>query len=336
MADKAETPIESTPEAPALVAAATDVPMSKPAPVITPAPVEPPVVEAAVVESPAAEAAVVEIPVAALPVQAPAPVLAEVTPAPKRAGRPVSNKAEPMVTPPVATPAAKPAKAVSIPAAAPALKLPKVAKPVARKAKAVITKALIKRAAKPAAPAKLAPAAPPKFKPVITKQPTIQHLSAGTPTLSQPKEKLMAKTTPTDFIAPIKTAIADIQVKAKAAYEKGTAALGEANEFTKGNVEAIVESSKILASGLQELGTTIVTDSRSAFESATAEVKGFAAVKTPAEFFQLQSALLRKNFDSAVAHASKSSEAMIKLANEVITPLSTRVTLAVEKASKAA
>lgn len=322
MADKAETPIESAPEALSQVTAATDAPASKSEPIVAPAPVVTPMIE-----TPMADTLLAASPI---PVSAPLPV--EATPAPKRAGRPASKKAEPLVTAPVATAKPKPGKTT---AAALALKLPKAAKPVARKAVAK-PKAVIKSAAKPVAPVKQAPAAPAKPKPVITKQPTIQHISAGKPTLSQTKEKLMAKTTPTDFIAPIKTAIADMQVKAKAAYDKGTAAIGEASDFTKGNVEAIVESGKILASGLQELGTTMVTDSRSAFEAATTEVKSFAAVKTPAEFFQLQSAMLRKNFDSAVAQASKSSEAMLKLANEVITPLSTRVTLAVEKASKAA
>jgi phasin family protein len=146
----------------------------------------------------------------------------------------------------------------------------------------------------------------------------------------------MAKTTPTDFIASFQNVFGDLQSKATAAYEKSTSTLGEVNEFTKGNVEAVVESGKILASGLQDLGATMVADSRSAFETLTAEVKDLAAVKTPAEFFSLQGALARKNFDTAVAQASKSTEAFLKLANEVMTPISGRVTLAVEKVSKAA
>jgi phasin family protein len=68
----------------------------------------------------------------------------------------------------------------------------------------------------------------------------------------------------------------------------------------------------------------------------TADVKELAAVKSPTDFFTAQSALLRKSFDAAVANASKNTEAMMKLANEVITPLSSRVTVAVEKVSKAA
>jgi phasin family protein len=145
----------------------------------------------------------------------------------------------------------------------------------------------------------------------------------------------MAETT-TDYTAPIKTAISDFQGKAKAAYEKSTAAFGDANEFAKGNVEAIVESGKILASGLQGIGTTAVAEGRSAFDTLTSEVKELASVKTPTEFLQLQSTLARKNFDSMVAQTSKSTEAMLKLMNDVMAPLSTRVSLAVEKAGKLA
>ena len=153
----------------------------------------------------------------------------------------------------------------------------------------------------------------------------------------QTKEKsVMAKTVPTDFLASFQTAFTDLQGKAKATYEKSTAALGEANEFAKGNVEALVESGKILTSGVQDLGTELVSESRAAFETISADVKELASVKSPAEFLSLQSALARKSFDTAIAHMSKNTEAMIKLANEVITPISSRVTLAVEKVGKAA
>lgn len=139
-----------------------------------------------------------------------------------------------------------------------------------------------------------------------------------------------------DFVAPFKTAFADIQDKAKEAYEKGTASITEANDFAKGNVEALVESGKILASGLQELSAATLTDSKTAFETLTTEIKSLASAKSPTEFFQLQSALLRKHFDTAVAQTSKSTEAMLKLANDSMAPISNRVTLAVEKVSKVA
>ena len=55
----------------------------------------------------------------------------------------------------------------------------------------------------------------------------------------------MATAKTPDFTKPVADAIGEFQTKAKAAYEKGTETLSEATEFAKGNVEAIVESSKI-------------------------------------------------------------------------------------------
>ena len=133
-----------------------------------------------------------------------------------------------------------------------------------------------------------------------------------------------------DFTDTIKTVITEAQGKAKAAYEKGTASIGEASAFAQGNVEAVVESSKILAEGLQKLGTGLVAESRDAFEGLTAEVKELAAVKSPSDFFKLQSDFMRKYFDSAIAFGSKQSEAMMKLSTEAAAPLSRRVSLAME------
>ena len=65
-------------------------------------------------------------------------------------------------------------------------------------------------------------------------------------------------------------------------------------------------------------------------------MKDVAAIRSPTEFFQLQSKLARRNFDSMVAFGSKSSESMVKLASDAMAPLSGRMTEAVEKVAKVA
>jgi hypothetical protein len=121
-----------------------------------------------------------------------------------------------------------------------------------------------------------------------------------------------------DFAETFKTAFADFQEKAKAAYEKSTASLADYNDFAKGNAEAVVESGKILSSGLQEIGSALVADSREAFETLTSEVKALAAAKSPTDFFQLQSDLFKKHFDKSVAFSSKQTEAALKLASDAV------------------
>ncbi|MFC0590181.1 phasin family protein [Novosphingobium aquiterrae] len=232
-------------------------------------------------------------------------------------------EAKPVVVAKAAEAAPAAAPKAEKPAAAPKA-APKTAKakPVARKAAAkatVVKKAAPKKIAKPAAAKAVKPA-------------------ARANTLTQIKDTLMTKTKTTteDFTAKVKDAMTEAQDRAKLAFEKSQAVFGDAGEFTKGNVEALVESGKILAAGLQDMGKDYVADAKTAFEVVQDDVKSLAAVKSPTDFFKLQGEILRRNFDAAVATGSKRSEAMLKLANDAFAPLSTRVSLAVEKVKQAA
>ncbi|MFM5884356.1 MAG: phasin family protein [Novosphingobium sp.] len=217
--------------------------------------------------------------------------------------------------------AAKPVKSAATPKAA-------KAKPVARKA--AVKKVAVKKAA---APKKIT--AKTIAKPAAAK--SIKPAAKATP-FSKIKDTIMTttKTTTEDFTAKIKDAMTDAQDRAKVAFEKSQAAFGEAGEFTKGNVEALVESGKILAAGLQDMGKDYVAEGKTALETVQADIKTLAAVKSPTDFFKLQGEILRRNFDAAVATGSKRSEAVLKLAGDAFAPLSTRVSLAVEKVKQAA
>lgn len=151
------------------------------------------------------------------------------------------------------------------------------------------------------------------------------------------KETIMpAKKTATKFVKTVKTAAAEVQAKAKLAYAKGSEVLGDATEFTKGNVEAVVTSGKILGAGLQELGKTYAAEGKATFDTVTSDVKKISEVKSPVEFVQAQSEILRRNFDHAINFNAKTSETMIGLLGSAFAPLSARASLVVEKVKKAA
>lgn len=145
-----------------------------------------------------------------------------------------------------------------------------------------------------------------------------------------------AKTATTDYAAPFKDGFADLQAQAQAAYEKNAEYAAEMREFGKGNLDAVVESGRIFAAALQDIAKGAVEDGKTAVETATADAKELAAVKSPTDFVQLQGKIASRNFDAAVAQFSKTTEAWVKLANDVAAPLSSRVSLAMEKARKAA
>ncbi|MBB5711374.1 phasin family protein [Sphingomonas xinjiangensis] len=128
----------------------------------------------------------------------------------------------------------------------------------------------------------------------------------------------------------------DFNDRTRAAVEKSTKLAEEAGEFAKGNLEALVESSRIAAKGLESFGQDAADYGRKSFENATSAMKTLSTIKSPTEFFKFQSDFMRGMFDAYVAETSKNTEAMIKLAGDAAQPLSNRVAVAVEKVKTAA
>ena len=131
-------------------------------------------------------------------------------------------------------------------------------------------------------------------------------------------------------------AFADLNGRAKDAMEKSSRMVEELNSFGKGNLEAMVESSKIAAKGLETLSQEAAEFTRKSFESATAAMKSLAATRSPTEFMKLQSDYARSVFDTMIAGTSRSTEMALKLANDVAQPLSNRVAVAADKLKVAA
>jgi phasin family protein len=240
-------------------------------------------------------------------------------------------------------------KAARLPAArgkvikAPELKIASVpvdpAKPVTPRGKAATPKKIVPRSVAPtpaaAAVPKSASLQPKKIKAEIKTAPVKGKTPPrDTSPISQKDFFIMDMTS--SYPSGFQDAFTEAQEKAKEAFEKGSSMLGEAGEFARGNVEAMVESGKILASGLQEMGASFAAESRSAFETISADLKELAAARTPADFLKLHSEVIRKSFDGAVAYGSKNSEAVLKLASDAFAPISGRVSLAVEKVRSAA
>lgn len=239
---------------------------------------------------------------------------------------------------------------------------PEAVKPAEMKlieAKAVEAKAVAKQVAEAPAKRKYVRKAVAAAKPVVaakkavtakkvTAKPASRKLAVKTATpvttpttliakLKESKMVTTTKKTADDFTAQVQDTVKDVQARAKTAFEKSQAMFGNAGEFTKGNLEAMVESGKILATGVQAMGKTYVAEVKSTFVTVQADAKDLrAAVTSPTEFVKLQSTLMRKYFDNVVAYNSKSAEAALKLANEAFQPISNRVSLAVEKVKKAA
>lgn len=231
-----------------------------------------------------------------------------------------------------------PAKAVEIALApvkaAPAKKAPakaRKAKPVRKAAakpaaKPVVAKAAAKTAAKPAKAA-------PKRKIVARK--TNKNVPARAAAVLNQGVKTMNKQT--NKAAEIfgadrfQAAFGDINERAKAAAEKGTKMVEEMTDLTRGNVEAIVASSKVAQKGIETLGQTAADFGRKSFEDAQTAFKTFGEIRSATDFFKLQGDFARGAFDAAIAESARVSEAMLKIANDAAEPITSRYTVAAER-----
>lgn len=123
----------------------------------------------------------------------------------------------------------------------------------------------------------------------------------------------------------VKSFAADVQAKAKTAYAKGAAVAGEIGTMSKGNVQAVLASGKILGAGLKDLGEGTVAEGKQAFGTFLGDLKALSAAKSPTEFFKLQVQLAKRNADVALALGSRNGKALGKLAADAATPISGQV-----------
>ncbi|MCK0098620.1 phasin family protein [Qipengyuania sp. S6317L1] len=216
-----------------------------------------------------------------------------------------------------------------------------VAVPAKKKAPAA-RKTAAKPAAKKIAAKKTAVKKAPAKKQVAKKTPAkaAAKTAASTNPVSKLKDTIMATAEKNDFTADLtskaKELAADAQTRVKGAYGKASELASEAGEFNKANVEAVVESGKIFFAGAQEIVKSDVETGKAVIETVTADAKKVASVKSPTDLFELQGEITRRNFDAAVAFGSKRTEALVKLYNDAFAPISNRVSVATERAQKAA
>jgi phasin family protein len=256
----------------------------------------------------------------------------------RRAAKPVAAKTLPGL-PSDPTPTAKPVAietaapespslplAVKVAQPAPTPKAPKVAAP-----KPAPKPVAVAPEAKPVEPPKPAPAPAP-----VAETTEISSPTAAVSADSKPKDMIMDATSTIenaaqDTAAKTQAFFGDAQARTQATMEKSAKLFEDMVAFNKGNLEAVVESSKIAAKGAESLGQGAADYAKRSFETATQTLQTLSSVKSPTEFLKLQSDFARSAFDSMVAQTSRSTETMMKLAGEIAQPLSNRFAVAAEK-----
>jgi phasin family protein len=254
------------------------------------------------------------------------PTAAAAVDATAKASAAIAKAATPAVTDKAEAPAAA-AKAAAAPAKA-AAKVIKAA--TATSAKPRAAKSRTAKAAKPARAAK-----PTRKVGRPAKRAAAATATTNTATRIQNEGTRIMKKETAQVADRLQAVFGDVNERARTQIERNTRVAEEMTELSKGNVEAFVASTKVVAKGLETVGQEVAEYSRKSFEDASAALKSFTEVKSATDFFRLQSDFARSQFDGLVAESSRLSETMIKLAGDVAEPLASRYSVAAERVKAA-
>jgi phasin family protein len=106
--------------------------------------------------------------------------------------------------------------------------------------------------------------------------------------------------------------------------------------FSQGNLEAIVKSGQIWATGVQDLSKHLAAAAQASLDESMSAFKALTSVKSLKDVFELQSSLARAAVEKSLAESGKLTDASFKLTEQALAPITARVTVAVEKFAKAA
>lgn len=124
------------------------------------------------------------------------------------------------------------------------------------------------------------------------------------------------------------------QSKVKEGMEKAMKTAEEFVAFSQGNVEALVKSGQIWATGVQDLSKQLASVAQSSFEESISAFKALTGVKSLKDAFDLQANFARAQLEKTLAESGKLTDASFKLTEQTLAPLTARVNVAVEKFAK--
>jgi phasin family protein len=105
----------------------------------------------------------------------------------------------------------------------------------------------------------------------------------------------------------------------------------ELNDISKQNLEAIAQSSQIVAKGAEEVGQHMAALVQAAVERQVGATKALLGCKSLREVFEVQNGLARENIHGLMSEGAWLSEMSVKTASKAMEPIQGRVTVTVEK-----
>jgi len=108
-------------------------------------------------------------------------------------------------------------------------------------------------------------------------------------------------------------------------FDRGIAAMSEAQAFGKQNVEAFIASAAAAQKGFETLSARTVAFQKQAIENHVAATKSLMTSKSVQEFVEKQNDYAKSSFEAYVAELSSLSELVSGLTKDAFQPLNERV-----------
>lgn len=134
-----------------------------------------------------------------------------------------------------------------------------------------------------------------------------------------------------DGVASATAGMVQAQVTMRQGMQKAMRTAEEMFACTQGNIEAATLSSHILAAGVQDLGQSVAASARASVEDTVNTFKALATVKSFKEVMDLQADLFRSMLERAVINTSQMTNSSMKLSEQVMTPITARLSMAAHK-----
>ena len=120
------------------------------------------------------------------------------------------------------------------------------------------------------------------------------------------------------------------QAQMKDGLQRAMKTAEQVTQFSQGNVEAMVKSSQILATGLTDMSKLIAANAKASMDETMSVFKAMSSVKSIKEAFELQQSFARSSMEKALNESGRLTEHSLKLAEQAFAPISARVNAAVE------
>ncbi len=112
--------------------------------------------------------------------------------------------------------------------------------------------------------------------------------------------------------------------------ERMTQGMSNFGSFGQENVEAMMECASTVAKGFEQIASENADYAKKQMETGTDKVQALGKAKTPQEFFEAQSELMRTTMETHIGQVNKVSDMFVAMSRDAAQPLSKRYSAFVE------